>query len=60
MPNATTWLCLTCKQPLGTAFGPTLAPAEAVPVLATPRGLVVTCPGCRAERLWSWKPRRAA
>lgn len=59
MPNATTWRCQTCQRALGTVVGPTLA-LEAVPALATPRGLVVTCPDCRAERLWSWRPPRAA
>ncbi len=62
MPNATTWRCEGCRLELGTATGPTLAlaTAEGLRVLATPTGLVVTCPRCHAERLWTWRPRRAA
>ncbi len=59
MPHTTTWRCQACHRQLGTAIGPTLA-LEAVPALATPRGLVVTCPDCKAERLWTWRPHRAA
>jgi len=61
MPNATTWRCAGCGRELGTATGPTLALAtvDGLRVLATPTGLVVTCP-CRAERLWTWRPPRAA
>ena len=59
MPNVTIWRCLICQHPLGTATGPTLA-LEAVPALATPRGLIVTCPDCGTERLWTWRRSRAA
>ena len=62
MPNITAWRCQACRRELGTANGPTLdmvAP-EGLRVLATPRGRVVTCPDCRAERLWTWRPNRAA
>ena len=59
MPNVTTWRCRGCRRALGTANGPTLA-LDGVPALATPLGLVVTCPDCKAERLWTWRPRRAA
>jgi predicted RNA-binding Zn-ribbon protein involved in translation (DUF1610 family) len=59
MPNVTIWRCLGCRRQLGTANGPTLA-LDAVSALATPLGLVVTCPDCRAERLWTWRPNRAA
>lgn len=59
MPHATAWRCRGCGRVLGTAIGPTLA-TEGVPALATPRGLVVTCPDCRTERTWSWRPGRAA
>ena len=62
MPNTTVWRCQACQRELGTANGPTLdlAGAEGLRVLATPRGVVVTCPDCRAERTWTWRPRRAA
>ncbi len=62
MPNVTTWRCLACRCELGTATGPTLALArlEGLRALATPSGLVVTCPRCRMDRLWTWRPRRAA
>ena len=52
MPHTTTWRCLACGREMGVVVGPTLA-LYAVPALATPRGLVVTCPDCRAERLWT-------
>ncbi len=62
MPNTTTWRCRSCRRELGTANGPTLAPTivEGLRVLATPRGLVVTCPDCRAERLWTWRASKVA
>jgi len=62
VPNATTWRCAGCGRELGTATGPTLALATVagLSILATPRGLVVTCPDCRAERLWIWRSRRVA
>ena len=62
MPNVTIWRCRGCHRELGTANGPTLdlASLEGLRVLATPRGLVVTCPDCKAERLWTWRPGRAA
>ena len=62
MPNPTTWRCQGCHAELGTATGPTLDvdASAVVQVLATPQGLVVTCAGCRTERLWTWRPRRAA
>jgi DNA-directed RNA polymerase subunit RPC12/RpoP len=62
MPNVTTWRCLACRRELGTATGPTLAvdASAVVEVLATPRGLVVRCPDCGTERLWTWRPHRAA
>ena len=61
MPNATTWRCSACGRELGTATGPTLALAtvDGIRILATPTGLVVTCP-CHAERTWTWRPRRVA
>ena len=59
MPNVTIWRCQACRRQLGAANGPTLA-LDGVPALATPLGLVVTCPDCKAERLWTWRPRRAA
>jgi hypothetical protein len=62
VPNATTWRCQGCQRELGTANGPTLdvEGREGLRVLATPRGLIVTCPDCRAERLWTWRPARVA
>ncbi len=62
MPNSTAWRCSVCRRELGTATGPTLAlaTADGLQVLATPRGLVVTCSNCRAERLWTWRPQRIA
>ena len=62
MPSATTWRCQGCHRELGTAVGPTLdvPGSEGLRVLATPQGLVVTCPDCKSERLWTWRPRRAA
>ena len=62
MPNPTIWRCQACQRELGTANGPTLAvdASAVVEVLATPQGLVVRCADCRAERQWTWRPRRAA
>ena len=54
MPHAARWKCPGCGRELGTVVGPTLA-LEAVPVLVTPRGVVVTCPRCKAERTWTLK-----
>ena len=59
MPHSTVWRCRACGRELGTIIGPTLS-LQDVPVLATPQGLVVTCPECRTERLWTWRPVRAA
>jgi hypothetical protein len=57
VPHTARWRCTGCGRELGTVAGPTLA-LEAVPVLVTPRGIVVTCPDCRAERTWT--PKRTA
>ncbi len=54
MPHAARWRCPGCGKEFGTVVGPTLA-VEAVPVLVTPRGVVVTCPQCKAERVWTLK-----
>lgn len=59
MPHAVTWYCHACGLALGTVKGPTLqvVPATterpAPAVLVTPRGVIVTCPSCRADRTWS-------
>ena len=47
-------VCPACGRDLGKVLGPTLA-LEDVAVLVTPRGVVVTCPDCRTERLWTQK-----
>ncbi len=52
MPHAARWRCPGCGKELGTVVGPTLV-LEPAPVLVTPRGLVVTCPQCKAERTWT-------
>ncbi len=54
MPHTARWRCPACGRELGTVVGPTLVLAG-VPVLVTPRGVVVTCPDCRTERLWMVK-----
>ncbi len=59
MPHDARWKCFQCNRLLGRVRGATLA-VEDAPVLVTPGRIVVTCPDCRAERVWSPRPTRAA
>ena len=43
--------CSGCRAPLGRRDGPTLA-VQGPRILATPAGVTVTCPACRAEKTW--------
>jgi hypothetical protein len=54
MPHTARWRCQACGRELGTVAGPTLALND-VQVLVTPRGVIVICPDCRAERTWTLK-----
>jgi hypothetical protein len=57
MPHAARWCCPSCGRELGTVVGPTLA-LDGVPAVVTPRGVIVTCPNCHAERFWTLKLKR--
>ncbi len=54
MAHPTRWYCRACGRELGTIDGDKLAVAEGCRVVATPRGVEVTCPiaACRTVRFW--------
>ena len=57
MPHGARWCCPGCGRELGTAADKALAVdvAHVTRVLVTPKGAVVTCAECRAERTWTSK-----
>ena len=54
MAHSARWRCTGCDRELGTATDRTLT-LEGLLVQVTPRAVVVMCPDCRAERLWTQK-----